>query len=320
MVFVADDLGAWLVGLLADAGRKKVTALVLGSEQERALRQAATAAVQATAEEISPSDSEQARQIAMVISEVFRAPIPAAPLAGPVTLLEGLQAAITGQLAVLDDANLTGTCQSSADVLGVPGSVLAVKLTGHLVREIIFRGYRGGPLTPLANQLNHDLTHLQGQQVGGMLAWLVAGLARKVQEEAAPVLTATVEWAPSWARPYDSHASNLLEATVRNGINLEYKVRGKCRPARSKPWREISIALPALGTSKKIRLGSHKKQRRGEPETFEVCDALLLVLETTEGIGSWKRAFEVPHTLLNQWGYPMRKPMPMMAIPYPDED
>ena len=45
VVFVADDLGAWLVGLVADAGRKKLTALVLGSDQERALRKAATAAV-----------------------------------------------------------------------------------------------------------------------------------------------------------------------------------------------------------------------------------------------------------------------------------
>jgi hypothetical protein len=33
VVFVADDLGAWLVGLLADAGRKKLTTWVLGSEQ-----------------------------------------------------------------------------------------------------------------------------------------------------------------------------------------------------------------------------------------------------------------------------------------------
>ena len=36
-MFVADDLGAWLIGLLADIGRKKLTAVILGSEQERAL-------------------------------------------------------------------------------------------------------------------------------------------------------------------------------------------------------------------------------------------------------------------------------------------
>lgn len=44
MAFVVDDLVGWLVGLLAEAGRKKLTALVLGSEQERALGRAATAA------------------------------------------------------------------------------------------------------------------------------------------------------------------------------------------------------------------------------------------------------------------------------------
>ena len=43
VVFVADALGAWLVGQLADAGWKKLTELMLGSEQERALRRAADA-------------------------------------------------------------------------------------------------------------------------------------------------------------------------------------------------------------------------------------------------------------------------------------
>lgn len=51
VVFVADDLGAWLIGLLADAGRKKLTTFVLGTDQERALRSAAKAAVQLTAAE-----------------------------------------------------------------------------------------------------------------------------------------------------------------------------------------------------------------------------------------------------------------------------
>jgi hypothetical protein len=36
-VSVVDDLAGWRIGLLADAGRKKLTSLVLGSEQERAL-------------------------------------------------------------------------------------------------------------------------------------------------------------------------------------------------------------------------------------------------------------------------------------------
>jgi predicted negative regulator of RcsB-dependent stress response len=166
VVFVADDLGAWLVGLLADATRKKLTALMLGSDQERALRKAATAAVQDIAAEMSPSVA-QAGQLAMVISEVFREPMPDAPLAGPATLLEGLQAGIARQLAVLDDAGLTGTGRSSADVLGVPGAVLAEKLTDHLIREIMLRGSGGGPLTPLADQLNHDLTHRMLARLAG---------------------------------------------------------------------------------------------------------------------------------------------------------
>jgi len=66
--------------LLADAGRKKLTALVLGSDQERALRKAAADAVQDTAAEMNLS-AEQARQLAMVIKKAFRKPVQDAPLA-----------------------------------------------------------------------------------------------------------------------------------------------------------------------------------------------------------------------------------------------
>jgi hypothetical protein len=174
VVFVADDLGAWLVGLLADAGRKKLTALVLGSDQERALRKAAADAVQGTAAEMNLS-AEQARQLATVIRKAFRKPVQDAPLAGSVTMLEVLQAGIARRLAVPDNAGRTAAAgQVPAEVLGVPGAVLAEKLTGHLVQEIMLRGSGGGPLAPLADQLNHDLTHLQGQRVEGMLARLVA--------------------------------------------------------------------------------------------------------------------------------------------------
>ena len=55
-------------------------------------------------------------------------------------------------------------------LLGIPVSAVAAKLTGHLVRQILIRGSQPGPLTPLADQLNHDLTHLEGQRLEGMLA------------------------------------------------------------------------------------------------------------------------------------------------------
>ena len=66
-----------------------------------------------TAAELRPDDDEQAEQLAMVVSEVFRMTVPGAPLAGQATVLEALQAGIAGRLAVLGDASLTGTGQSS---------------------------------------------------------------------------------------------------------------------------------------------------------------------------------------------------------------
>jgi hypothetical protein len=95
--------------------------------------------------------------------------VPGEPLAEHATVLEAVQAGIAAQLAVLDDASLTGTGQSLAAVLGISGEVVAATLTSHLVREIVVRGSRGGPLVPLADQLNHDVTHLQGQRMEGML-------------------------------------------------------------------------------------------------------------------------------------------------------
>lgn len=172
MAFVADDLGAWLIGLLADAGRRKLTTLLMGSEQERELRSAATAAVQRTADELRPGDDEQVQDVALVISQVFGEHAPDASPAGHDSVMEGLKAGVARQLAVLDDVSLTGTGQSSADVLGVPATVIAERLTGHLLREIVIRGSRGGPLSPLASQLNHDVTHQQSQEIGDAMLQL----------------------------------------------------------------------------------------------------------------------------------------------------
>ena len=172
MAFVVDDLGSWLIGKLADAGHKKLITLVLGTDQERALRSAATAAVRLAAEGLRPDDDEQAEHLALVINQVFGEPMPDAPLAANTTVLEALQAGIAGQLAVLDDAGLTGTGKSSAELLGLSAGRLAQQLTSHLLREIMVRGARGGPLAPLAAQLNHDMTHLKGQQLEVMLGQL----------------------------------------------------------------------------------------------------------------------------------------------------
>ena len=159
MVPGADMFAAWLLGQVADASRKRLTTWVLGSDQERALRGAAVVAIQRMAVELRPEDDEQAKQIVMVVDQVFGQPMKAAPLAKYATLLEALQGGIAEQLAPLGDADLTGTGRSSADWLGVPVAELAQHLTSHLLQEIFFRGSAGGPLAPLANQLNHEKTH-----------------------------------------------------------------------------------------------------------------------------------------------------------------
>jgi hypothetical protein len=173
MPFVADDLGAWLISVLADAGRKKLTTFILGTDQERALRQAAAAAISRVAEEVHPQGGARASELTRIVNHVFSDPMPPVSVDAQTTLLEELQGGISRQLAVLDDPGLTGTGQSSADLLGVSGSDLAEKLTAQLASEIVRNGSSGGPLMPLAGQLNHDLTHLQGRRIENELGRLV---------------------------------------------------------------------------------------------------------------------------------------------------
>ena len=107
----------------------------------------------------------------MVVSEVFRTPVQGALLLRQATVLEALQTGIAGQLAVLDDAGLTG----KGNLGGRPGSAWhggGGEADRYLLREIVVRGARGGPLFPLASQLNDDVTHLQGQRIEMVLGQL----------------------------------------------------------------------------------------------------------------------------------------------------
>ena len=62
-VFGVDALVGWLIGRLADAGYQTLARLLRGSDQARALKQAVTAAVQATVSEIVPSGGEEAERV-----------------------------------------------------------------------------------------------------------------------------------------------------------------------------------------------------------------------------------------------------------------
>ena len=170
MVFVADDLAAWLIFVLAEGGRKKLTSLIFGDDPERALRPTATAAVQLAAEELCLGDVARGEELAIMVGPLFKTPAPRAPLGEQATMLEALQAAIDEQLKVLDDPGLAATVKSLTGMRDVSATIVAQKLSGHLVTEIMARGFRGGPLAPLANQLNHDRTYLQGLRIEGNLA------------------------------------------------------------------------------------------------------------------------------------------------------
>jgi hypothetical protein len=168
--FVVDDLGARLVSLLADAGRRKLVAFALGDEQVRALlHQACRAALTVTAAELRPGDAAAADEVAMVVGEVFKIPTPQ-PAGEYGTVLEDLRAPVpraAAQLAVLDDPDSTPEPgSSSAGALGVSAREVAEKLASSLVWEITGRG---GPLEPLASQLGHDRSFLLGPRLEGKI-------------------------------------------------------------------------------------------------------------------------------------------------------
>lgn len=244
MVFVADDLGAWLVTTLADAGRRRLTTSVLGTDQQRALNQAATVAVRRTAEELCTGDNEEAHQLAMIISQVFDEPLPESPETSPATLLESLQTGISRQLAVLDDISLTETELSSAGVLGIQAGTIGKKLTGHLVQEIVNRGARGGPLFPMASSLNQNVSHMQGQrleslvgqladEVRGALAQLGSNRGRLSVESEKIYINYTLNLsdqlefnATAWANALSHERRRMVEEAVGESLDDEFALYG----------------------------------------------------------------------------------------------
>ena len=81
-------------------------------------------------------------------------------------------------------------------------TVLAEKLTSHLLCEIVLRGAGGGPLAPLANQLDHDATHLQVQRLEGMLDRLPGRILTAL---------AGLEGGPAVAGPSPSNSPEMVQ-------------------------------------------------------------------------------------------------------------
>jgi hypothetical protein len=292
MVFVAEAFAAWLVEQVADAGRKRLGAWLLGSDQQRALQQAATAAIQATAQQLRPGpatadDAQGAEHLARVIDQVFQeAPTPAESLADHATLLQGLQSGVTARLAVLADAHITGTGRSSAALLGVSVVALAELLTGRLLHEIVVRGAGGGPLTSLAAQLNHDVTHLQGQQHGTSLARLAkdmqAALATldRLDQQARSILARTtphISALPTYvARADDQQMQAIAKQVGQTGIRLDL-AEARRRLEVAVEWaQDPAVALPAEWCERTMEVG------RASSRTFVAVLGTALLAKATD--------------------------------------
>ncbi len=241
MAVLVDDLVAWLVGLLADAGRRGLVKLFSGDELERALRAAAEAAVIGTAAELRPGDEEKAEELAMVIGEVFRTRgLREVGQAGGQTLLEAIGAGVSLQLAVLGDPKLTGQGVSSADVLGIPDAVIAERLTDHLVETIRSAALRGGPLKPLADRIDHDAAYLRDRRVAGVLARVDDGVRTILDRLDGQPVTVTAE-------EFASDVQALLESLA------EQAARGRLP---SYLWGRADVL--ALSREVRVRLGIRK--------------------------------------------------------------
>ena len=237
MAVVVDDLLAWLVGLLGEAGRRGLVRLVLGSDLERALLTVMDAAVTGTAAELRPRDDLAAEHLAAVIAQVAQARVPRElDLAAGQSLWQAISAGVSEQVAVLDDPGLTGLNVSSADVLGIPGRDIAESLARHLVAGITTAGLGGGPLKPLADQLNHDLTHAQGQTVLDRLA--------------APATTATgQEFAADLRGLLEALAGQAGHGRLPSYLHGRRDIRGLTR----------AVSVRA-GTRKAARPGGHRQE------------------------------------------------------------
>lgn len=140
MVVLAQAFGSWLVGQFFDAAHRRPGEQLVGSEQDRALPAAGQADVARTARELRPNGSdEDVEHGGGAGSGLSSAPAcRAAQEAAHVPSRAGNRHA--AQLALLGDATLTGTGQSSAEALGLSVQRITETLVRNIIEEILARG------------------------------------------------------------------------------------------------------------------------------------------------------------------------------------
>jgi hypothetical protein len=317
VALVADDLSAWLIALLADGVRRKLTTLVLGDELDRAVRSVAKVAIDMTAAELCPDEAGRAEYVAAVINEVFRTPVSDALLERHTTMLKALESGIINQLAVLDDASLTGTGLSSGDVLGVSAGLVADKLTSHLLRQISLRAIRGGALEPLATQFNHDRTHLQGREIYDALLHI----RDEILEVIAPLTAAT-----RTAQPHSSTLPDVASHVARcfDRLNIDEHEEAERRIAQlfqrltRAEQRAVVVAIVRVVTSdtehitQLVACALQEAADRLDPSLITIEDVEALDC-APQGPGNAPRGSAA--VLLWQWAEsnPGRVPVPLLS-------
>ena len=187
---------------------------------------------------------------------------------------------------------LTGIGQSSADVLGVPGTTLAARLTGHVVREIMFRGSRGGPLKPLADQLNFDAAYLNDRRAAGVLDRVHAGvLAILDRLDSQPVTVTAEEFAGDVRALLEALAEQAAHGRLPSylwgradvlALSREVKVRSGIRKGASDEAHAASGQAYALAADR----GGQRSETMPWPEAVAAHDRVVVLADA--GLGkSW---------------------------------
>ncbi|HEV2375278.1 MAG TPA: tetratricopeptide repeat protein [Streptosporangiaceae bacterium] len=216
MELFADYFASWLFGLVADKSSRWLVSLVIGDDLDRELRRAARAAVACTVREVLPAgvqdvDSAAGFLIEAIDDSFARRPAGDLTHARHATLLEALDAGIAARILPIGEI-LHG--DGAVRPVGISSLDVAQELSVQLVREIVLRGARGGPLKPLADQLNADVTHLQGEQtlavLGRLADTVTQALAHLEEANAGPRAMSTL--------PADAEAFTGRQAEVERLI------------------------------------------------------------------------------------------------------
>lgn len=171
----------WLVTLFGDRLVKGAGRLLLGSPEERRLRQALSKAVKTAISAILLDVPDGTREtLGAALCERFSL-APVAMFDGHTRVRDALFAAVREQLAPLDDPGNTASGTSFLSEIAIDGSRLADELAGIAIRCIEQLGPSYPSLAPLAAQLNADSAADRDEELAAKVNAVLALLEALIQ-------------------------------------------------------------------------------------------------------------------------------------------